>query len=142
MSENLQDKADIKRSSRDFSFIDIASNAIMNDRFMTGYKKLKNGEETDDSYLWLALSAIAQDTGETIYQNVLNYIDLASNIDLCKVSALRSMISEHGVKYQILDKLKNMPIELENMIDVLSINKKYLLNANVIDKNLINEISQ
>lgn len=142
MSENLQDKADIKRSSRDFSFIDIASNAIMNDRFMTGYKKLKNGEETDDSYLWLALSAIAQDSGETIYQNVLNYIDLASNIDLCKVSALRSMISEHGVKYQVLDKLKNMPIELENMIDVLSINKKYLLKANVIDKNLIDEISQ
>ena len=33
-----------------------------------------------------------------------------------------------------------MPIEIENMIDVLSINKKYLLNSDVIDSNLIGEI--
>lgn len=67
MSENQHRNADIKRSSRNFSFIDTASNAVMNDRFMSGYKKLKNGEESDDSYMWLALSAIAQDAGETIY---------------------------------------------------------------------------
>ncbi len=67
MSENLQNRADIKRSSNNFSFIDTASNAIVNDRFMSGYKKLKAGEESDDTYLWLSLSAIAQDSGETIY---------------------------------------------------------------------------
>lgn len=58
---------EIKRSSRGFQFVDTAVNAVTNDRYLAGYKQYSNGELNDDSYLWYALSAVAQDAGETIY---------------------------------------------------------------------------
>ena len=74
------------------------------------------------------MSAIADDLGETIYSNVLHYIDNVSNVDVCKVRALRSMLSMVGTNYKVIDKIRFYPIEIQSIIDILSINKKYLLN--------------
>lgn len=134
--------AEIKRNSNNFSFIETAGNAVTNQQFNSGRTSLANGQTTDMTYLWVALSAASQDIGETIYENVLNYIDLASNVDLCKISALKSMFAQQGIGYRIFDNMQNVPLEIQNMLDVLSINKKYLIDSKVLDGNLLNEIKQ
>ena len=56
----------------------------------------------------------------------MNYIDNVSNVDLCKVKNLQSMIKILGIDYNIINDVEAMPIELVNLIDILSINKHYL----------------
>ena len=80
------------------------------------------------SYIWEVLSAIGGDYAETIYENVLNYIDNVANVDLCKVKDLQSMITVLGIDYNIINDVQSMPVEIVNMIDILSINKHYLLD--------------
>jgi hypothetical protein len=48
----------------------------------------ENPKETEQSYIYYALSAIGQQIMDEIYSHTLNYIDDVSNIDLCKVKAL------------------------------------------------------
>ena len=59
----------------------------------------------------------------------MNYIDNAANVDLCKVKALQSMIKIVGVKYEVLESFSNIPVEIANLIDILSINRRYLLDS-------------
>lgn len=54
---------------------------------------------TNKAYLWNVLSAIGNEYGQVIYENVLNYINNAANVDLCKVKALKSMADILGLKY-------------------------------------------
>lgn len=71
---------------------------------------------------------MSQDLGQSVYENVRYYIDNVSNIDTCKVRALKSMMQFIGSDYNVLDKIGYYPIEIQNLIDVLSMSKKYLLN--------------
>ena len=87
------------------------------------------------------MSAIGGDYSEVIYENVLNYLDNASNVDLCKVKALQSMIEVVGLKYDVLDTFKSIPVEVANLIDILSINKSYLLKSTVFCSAFIDQLS-
>ena len=49
-------------------------------------------KNTAKAYIWNALSAIGQEYSDTIYENVVNYLDNVGNVDLCKVKALQSML--------------------------------------------------
>lgn len=71
----------------------------------------------------------------------MNYIDNASNIDLCKVKVLQSMIKMVGMKYDVLDSFEKIPVEIANLMDIVSINKSYLVNSEVFKKAFIDELS-
>lgn len=117
----------IKRNSHGFSFVDTLGSFINNYEFSEGYRKFQeSGDATKEGYIWAAISAIGGNYAETIYENVLNYIDNVSNVDLCKVKNLQSMIKILGIDYNIINDVEAMPIELVNLIDILSINKHYL----------------
>lgn len=119
----------IKRNSRGFSFVDTLGSFINNYEFGSGYRKFQeSGEATKEGYIWAAISAIGGSYAETIYENVLNYIDNVSNVDLCKVKNLQSMIKILGIDYNVINDVEAMPVELVNLIDILSINKHYLVD--------------
>lgn len=117
---------DIKNNNN-FSFVETVADIATNKKFIDGYNDLINGVNNENSYIWNALSAIGQDITSTIYDNVLNYINNVSNIDTCKVKALKSLCKILGIKnYGILQNIENIPIEVIQLIDIFSINKKYL----------------
>jgi hypothetical protein len=127
----------IKKSSDDFSFVDTLSQAVTNKEFLMGKLQLDANEKTSYSYLWEVLSAVGQDIGETLYSNVLNYIDNVCNIDVCKISALKSMLKAYGIKYTLFDNLGIFPTKIADMLDLLSINKRYLKDTNVFDRKFV-----
>ena len=127
----------IKKSSDDFSFVDTLSQAVTNKEFLMGKLQLDANEKTSYSYLWEVLSAVGQDIGETLYSNVLNYIDNVCNIDVCKISALKSMLKAYGIKYTLFDNLDIFPTKIADMLDLLSINKRYLKDTNVFDRKFV-----
>lgn len=81
---------------------------------------------------------------DIIYNNIKYYLDNVSNVDLCKVKALQSIISYYGVSYDVFNYLKDMPIELYNMLNLFSINRYYLFDYDrgVLGKDLKEKIYQ
>lgn len=124
--------SNIKRNSNGFSFVNTLGNLINNKSFKSGFDEFFENKKTEKSFIWHALSEIGDDIGETIYENILNYIDNISNINTCKLKALTSMSKILGVvNFGLLNNLDSFPIEILNALDILSINKSYLLNSNI-----------
>ena len=63
-----------------------------------------------------------------------------SNVDVCKVKALKSMMYLLGSDYNVLDKVGYYPIEIQNLIDILSISKKYLLSNKYIKQDFLDAL--
>jgi len=141
MSESNKVNENIRRNTNDFSFVDRLGSFINNFEFSRGYDDYAQGNPTNKAYLWNALSSIGNDYAQEIYQNVLNYIDNAANVDLCKVKALKSMADILGLKYQIFDNIEDIPLEILQTLDTLSINKRYLLNSKVFCSQFREELS-
>ena len=47
------------------------------------------------------------------------------------------MIDSFGINYSVLNNIDIMPLEVANVMDIMSINKKYLLNSEKLGRNLI-----
>ena len=92
------------------------------------------------SNIWHALSAIGQEIGEVTYANVKNYIDIVSNIDMCKTKSLMSMMKNVDMDYTVIKDIDDFPIEVLNLIDIFSIDKKYLLDNDKIKDDLIEDL--
>lgn len=90
--------------------------------------------------MWRALSAVSQDLGEQIYSNVLHYIDNVSNVDVCRVKSLKSMVQLLGSSYIVLDKVQFYPIEIQHLLDIFSVNRRYLLDNNFIKQSFIDDM--
>jgi hypothetical protein len=131
----------IQKTSNNFSFVDTLGSFINNKEFANGYYNYADGHHTSDAFIWEVLACIGNHIGSIVYSNVLNYIDNICNIDLCNIKALKSILQSFGLKYSIIDNLDIIPDEILNVINVLSINKKYLLNSGVISEALVNELS-
>lgn len=114
---------------------------VGNREFKKGYCEFACGNTTSQSYIWQALSAASQSLGEEVYSNVLHYIDNVSNVDVCKVKSLMSMMKIVGIDYLVLDKISHYPIEIQKLIDILSINKRYLLDNAFIKQSFIDSLS-
>ena len=141
MSLGISESEDIvKKSSNDFSYSKTLGTFINNREFAKSYVDFINGKEDSTTFIWQVLSSIGDDVGEVIYSNVLNYIDDVSNIDICKLKSLRSMIDSFGINYSVLNNIDIMPLEVANVMDIMSINKKYLLNSEKLGKNLIQKL--
>ena len=131
----------IQRNANGFNFVDVLGSFINNQEFSVGFNQYQQGKNTKNTYIWKVLSAIGDQYAETIYENVLNYIDNVSNIDLCKIKALQSMINVVGMNYDVLPMLNTIPVEIANLMDILSINKKYLLDSKTFKKEFIDLLS-
>ena len=89
----------VKKNSNNFSFVKEVIDEVNNDGFKSGVKEFFRdlsglnapGSATENgakSYIWNAISAVADDVGETLYSNVLNYIENVADIDTCTTKAL------------------------------------------------------
>lgn len=103
---------------------------------------MKNGENSREAYVWNVLSAIGDDIGNVVYSNVASYIDFVSNIDLCKVRALRSMLKQIGLDYRTFDQLNDFPIEIQNLMDILSVSRRYINDSRVVREELVNALHE
>ena len=117
-----------EKGRRQFSAVDTAGSLINNREYKEGFDKFKAGYVDGDAYIWRALSAIGDQTGAVLYENVKNYIDYVTNVDLCKVQSLRSMLKLYGLDYKVFENLNLLPVEILDLINVFSIGKKYLMD--------------
>jgi hypothetical protein len=65
---------------------------------------------------------------------------VVSNIDMCKTKALMSMMKNLGMDYSVIGDIDDFPLEVLNLIDIFSIDKKYLLDNDKIKEDLISDI--
>ena len=131
----------VQRSVNDYSAVDTMGSLVGNREFGRGYCEFACGQTTSKSYIWQALSAASQSLGEEVYSNVLHYIDNISNVDVCKVKSLMSMLKLIDSNYLMLDKVQHYPIEVQKLIDILSINKRYLLDNTYIKQSFIDDMA-
>jgi len=117
---------------RQFSMADTAGSMIGNREYKEGFDKFKADCPCSDAYIWRVLSAVGDDTGRVLYENIKNYIDYVTNIDLCHIQALRSMVKMYGLKYCVFDRLDMLPVEILDLLNIFSINKKYVIHGNKI----------
>lgn len=125
-----------------FSAVDKLGSFVGNRKFSEGFRQMKNGENSREAYVWNVLSAIGDDIGNVVYSNVASYIDFVSNIDLCKVRALRSMLKQIGIDYRTFDQLNDLPIEIQNLMDILSVNRRYINDSKVVREELVRALHE
>ena len=58
------------------------------------------------------MSASSEELGQMLFSEVRNYIDNVSNVDVCRVHALKSMMKLVDIDYLLLDKIQYYPIEI------------------------------
>ena len=85
---------------------------------------------------------MGQGFADIIYENVLNYLDNVSNVDLCNVKALQSMMKIVGIQYDVLQSYNSIPVEIARIMDMLSINSKYLLDSKIFKSEFIDLLKQ
>lgn len=135
------DDSTYKRNSNNFSFTDTFASLVNNEEFKEGYVELKKGYNNDKTYIWEMLSAVSEDVGETIFENVLNYIDNVSNINTCKLKALKSVVQMLGVQdFFIFNRLDKIPLDILNLMDIFSINRRYLLDNDFAEAKLVRDL--
>lgn len=72
-----------------------------------------NDDDDPKKFVWTSLSAIGNEFGKKIYENIRDYIDLVSNVDRCKVKVLQSMFNMYGERYNVIDNITKYPIEVQ-----------------------------
>lgn len=115
-----------------FSFLSTVGGLIGNREYYQPYREYADGGDNSRTFYWKALSAVGEEMAEAVYSNVRNYIQYVSDVDTCKVRALRSMMQLFNYKCTVLDNFIGMPAELLKVMDILSIDKKYLKGAGFI----------
>ena len=124
-----------------FSMIDTYGSMIVNHEYDKGFVDFKHKYDTADAFMYMVLSAIGQDITDTLYLNVKKYIDFVADVDVCKTTSLRSMLNMLGFKYTIFNQFDKLPLGILNLIDVLSINKKYLLRKNIMRNEFLSALA-
>ena len=137
------DISEIRKSSGSFSFIDTLGNLVVNDRFARGYKELmEKNSNNENTFIWRSLSAIGEDIGNVLYENVRHYIENVSDVDTCTVKSLASLAKELGiVQVKILDNLHAVPTDVLKLVDLFSINPSLMLNPDLINLPLVEELA-
>ena len=131
----------MQKNTYGFSAVDTMGNLVVNKKYKKGYDEFTDRKFTEKSYIWQALSAITENISETVYSNVINYIDNVSNVDTCEIKSLRSMLELLGINYRVIDKVQYYPIEIQHLISLLSMNKKYLFNNKYMKQDFIDTLS-
>ena len=85
--------------------------------------------ENTCTYPWLALSAVGEAIGGKFYEFILNFIDNVSDIDLCNIESIQSLLDMIGADYSVLKNIQTFPDEIRHLIDIFSVRREYLLNS-------------
>ncbi len=125
----------VRFDNNDFSFIKTLYGFVNNRQFGLGYERLSDKQY--DSYIWEVLSAIGEDLGEKIYSDILRYIEKVSDVDTCKLTSLRSMMKMIDMQYDVLDNVEFYPLEIRNLVDVLSISRGKLFDNRFMNKDFL-----
>lgn len=162
VSEISADPSLVRRNDEQYSTVQTMGNLVNNYGFRKGFVEFQNlcaialsddslmpqekdsrlsAMQTERSYIWYALSAMAEDLGQTLFSEIQNYIDNVSNVDVCKIHALKSMMKMIGIDYLLLDKVQYYPLEIQKLLDLLSINRKYLFNSRFMEEDFIANLS-
>lgn len=132
---------DVAKNDNSFSFISTAFDLVGNKEFKAAeYDVLCSNVENRNTYVWQALSAVGEKIGTAVHESILNYIDNVANIDTCNVRALQSMIKTIGTNYTTLKDINSFPLEVQNYIDIFSLQRELLLNSEKIKKTLADKI--
>lgn len=137
----------IKKNSNDFSFTKEVINEVNNLDYKEGalyFNEMLSDDslaDTKKSYIWSALSAVTDQVGEVLYEKVLNYIDDIADIDTCDVKSLESMAQILGTDYSVFQTLDSAPLEIQQLVNVFSIRKDYLLNSSKVCRQLAEKLS-
>lgn len=122
-----------KFNTGDFNFMDTFHDLVGNRGFGEGYYR---ENEREKHYIWEVLSAIGNGIGNVMYSNVLRYSDLVANVDTCKTKQLQSFLDLFGMGMKILNTSDGVPVEVMNLIDTLSISRKYLFRNPIVSEEL------
>lgn len=134
-------QAAAKFDTSEYSTVSTLGSFINNDDFARGFIDFQNGNnDTSKAFIYNVISAVGDQIGDTVYSNVKNYIDFVSNVDLCKVRALRSMFQMLGFDNTILDCIDSLPLEIVNLLDILSIDKNRLLKTRIMSDGFIDHV--
>lgn len=110
-------KTELKSSNANFDFSDILRNASNND-----YWYQKEG-------LWTVISAACNEAATEYYVQMNDYIKNLADIDMCNIHALKSIAKSVGCQY-LTDFIKeDYPVQLLNLINLLSIPKHILFDS-------------
>ena len=71
----------------------------------------------------------------------MNFIDNVSNVELCKTHDLASLASMTGIKYTVFQNISLFPQDVIKLLDVLSMKREHLLNAEKMDHKLTKLLS-
>ena len=134
--QTLQLRKDVQFKDLGFSAAETMGGFINNNGFSRGFLEWQDGEENSKTYLWETLSAIGDDLGQAIYGNVVNYVDKVSNVETCKIQALDSMMKEMGFEYGVFDAVGKFPSQIVDMMDVFSVDRKYVVGGNLLKYDL------
>ena len=131
----------VKKTDNGFNFLSVMYDLVGNKSFAKQkHETLQGTKSTEYNRIWQALSAIGQEIGGEFKQNIDNYIDNIANIDLCKVSALKSIATMLGLHYTIFDNIQTFPVDILKLIDVLSIRKDYLTSSSKVNSEMAHSI--
>ena len=128
----------VSKNSNDFSFAQTALSNINNIYFA---QQFSNSESNAQDSMLAVLSAIGDKLGSKVYEELLNYIDNVGNVDICKVQALQNMTKILGISYTSFNIIENMPSEIQNIIDLMSISPEYLLMSSKVNAKLAELVS-
>lgn len=133
---------DVDFNSNGYSTTNTLGSFINNREFMNGFVQYINGKDNSNTFIWKCLSATGEDIGDTLYKNIKNYIDYVSNVETCKIQALKSMMKMFGFDYTIFDNIDNLPLEVLNLMNVISIDKKHILKNKYLSDAFLNDMIQ
>lgn len=101
------------------------------DEWVNSWKNYEEGNvnDVDASKLWKTAVNVIDDIGAEVYEKISNYIDNISNIDLCSIKSLISLCKYTNYSDVLTTLEYNYPKEIEDLINLFSINKNILLNS-------------
>lgn len=136
------DNKKIAHNIDNFSFTGTVASLTNNRDYASGYYQLLENLKTDRTSFWETLSAVGEDVSNVIYENVLHYIDNVANINTCKTIALESVARSLGNNdFSVLRNIaESVPVDILKLIDILSINKTYLLDTRKFNSEFVNDI--
>lgn len=131
----------LDKNSSGFSFLSVFFDLVGNREFKRAQlSSLYTDAETSETSFWRALSAVASETGEEIVSNILHFSDSVADVDTCKVPQLYSMATALGVELDGWRQYCAMPLELQKLVDFLSMKREALLDRTLVEDKLADTV--
>lgn len=98
----------------------------------TMFQQVNNEYWREKSNIWHIISAACNDAASETYIKLREYVKNLADIDVCTIHNLKSIAQSVDVKHlmEFTDNLQTFPLELRELLDILSIKSSKLMEAN------------